>query len=212
MAVAGVAALGRDGMPVSGDAGGWFKDDAGRLYVLLCDGMGSGLAARQDSDGAMRLLEKFLRAGVEPEAALKTVNEALALKGEAEGGFTTVDILQLDLFTGKGAVLKLGAAPTYVRRGGGVERLCGSALPAGLVAGEGEPDVFPMEVQAGDCIVMVSDGITAGREDGWLRQALEQFDGLSPQELARKILADSREQVGGGDDRTVIALKVDVRQ
>lgn len=212
MAVAGVAALGRDGMPVSGDAGGWFKDDAGRLYVLLCDGMGSGLAARQDSDGAMRLLEKFLRAGVEPEAALKTVNEALALKGEAEGGFTTVDILQLDLFTGKGAVLKLGAAPTYVRRGGGVERLCGSALPAGLVAGDGEPDVFPMEVQAGDCIVMVSDGITAGREDGWLRQALEQFDGLSPQELARKILADSREQVGGGDDRTVIALKVDVRQ
>ena len=212
MAVAGVAALGRDGMPVSGDAGGWFKDDAGRLYVLLCDGMGSGLAARQDSDGAMRLLEKFLRAGVEPEAALKTVNEALALKGEAEGGFTTVDILQLDLFTGKGTVLKLGAAPTYVRRGGGVERLCGSALPAGLVAGDGEPDVFPMEVQAGDCIVMVSDGITAGREDGWLRQALEQFDGLSPQELARKILADSREQVGGGDDRTVIALKVDVRQ
>ena len=84
--------------------------------------------------------------------------------------------------------------------------------PAGLVAGDGEPDVFPMEVQAGDCIVMVSDGITAGREDGWLRQALEQFDGLSPQELARKILADSREQVGGGDDRTVIALKVDVRQ
>ena len=213
MAVAGVAALGRDGMPVSGDSGAWFKDDAGRLYLLLCDGMGSGLAARQDSDGALRLLEKFLRAGMAPRSALKTVGEALALRGEAEGGFTTVDLMQIDLFTGRGAVFKLGAAPTYLRRGDQVERLSGSALPAGLVPQpEGEPDVFPLELQAGDCVVMVSDGITAGQEDGWLRQALEEFDGLSPQELAGRLLADSRDKAGGGDDRTVIVVKIDVRK
>ena len=213
MAVAGVAALGRDGMPVSGDSGAWFKDDAGRLYILLCDGMGSGLAARQDSDGALRLLEKFLRAGMTPRSALKTVGEALALRGEAEGGFTTVDLAQIDLFTGRGAVLKMGAAPSYLRRGGQVERLSGSALPAGLVAQpEGEPDVFPLELQAGDCLVMVSDGITAGQEDGWLRQALEEFDGLSPQELAGRLLADSRDKAGGSDDQTVIVVKLDVRK
>lgn len=212
MAVAGVSALGKDGMPVSGDAGAWFKDDAGRLYVLLCDGMGSGLAAHQDSDGAVRLLEKFLRAGMSPRSALRTVGEALALKGEVEGGFTTVDLLQVDLFTGRGAALKMGAAPTYLRRGGQVERLVGSALPAGLVPQpDGEPDVFPLELQAGDCLVMVSDGVSAGREDGWLQQALEQFDGLSPQELAQQLLADSRDQAGGADDRTVIVLKIDVR-
>lgn len=212
MAVAGVAALGRDGMPVSGDAGGWFKDENGRLCVLLCDGMGSGLAARQDSDGAMRLLEKFLRAGVEPMDALQTVSEALALKGEVEGGFTTVDLLQLDLFTGQGTILKLGAAPTYLRRGGQVERLAGSALPAGLVSGAVEPDVFPLELRAGDCLVMVSDGVSSGREDGWLRRTLEAFDGLSPRELAQSVLADSRGQTSGGDDRTVIALKIDLRK
>ena len=213
MAVAGVAALGRDGMPVSGDSGAWFKDDAGRLYILLCDGMGSGLAARQDSDGALRLLEKFLRAGMTPRSALKTVGEALALRGESEGGFTTVDLAQIDLFTGRGAVLKLGAAPSYLRRGSQVERLSGSALPAGLVAQpEGEPDVFPLELQAGDCLVMVSDGITAGQEDGWLRQALEEFDGLSPQELAGRLLADSRDKAGGSDDQTVIVVKLDVRK
>lgn len=175
--------------------------------------MGSGLAARQDSDGALRLLEKFLRAGMTPRSALKTVGEALALRGEAEGGFTTVDLAQIDLFTGRGAVLKLGAAPSYLRRGGQVERLSGSALPAGLVAQpEGEPDVFPLELQAGDCLVMVSDGITAGQEDGWLRQALEEFDGLSPQELAGRLLADSRDKAGGSDDQTVIVVKLDVRK
>lgn len=211
MAVAGLSAVSKDGIPTSGDAGAWFKDDGGRLYILLCDGMGSGLAAYRDSDGALRLLEKFLRAGMEPEAALSTVGEALALKGEAEGGFTTVDLLRLDLFTGRGEVYKLGAAPTYVRRGGQVERLSGSSLPAGLVSGSGEPDVFPLELKAGDCLVMVSDGISNGREDRWLLQVLEQFDGLSPQELAQRIMADSRDNGGGADDRTVIAVKLEVR-
>jgi hypothetical protein len=211
MAVAGVSALGKDGMPVSGDSGAWFKDGAGRLYFLLCDGMGSGLAARQDSDGALRLLEKFLRAGEPPQEALRTVGQALALKGEAEGGFTTVDLLQIDLFTGHSAVYKLGAAPTYLRRSGQVERLCAASLPAGLVTQEGEePDVFPLTLAPGDCVVMVSDGVSNGREDGWLIQALEQFDGLSPQELAQRVLSDSRDRAGG-DDRTVIVVKMDVR-
>jgi len=210
MAVAGVSALGKDGMPVSGDTGAWFKDDSGRLYVLLCDGMGSGLAAHQDSDGALRLLEKFLQAGLSPRNTLKTVGEALALKGEEDGGFTTVDLLQVDLFSGRGAVLKLGAAPTYVRRNGQVEKLAGSSLPAGLT-GEMDPDVFPLEFHAGDCIVMLSDGVCAGQEDGWLRGELEKFDGLSPQDLAQRILAESRHQENGADDQTVIVLKLDVR-
>lgn len=72
--------------------------------------------------------------------------------------------------------------------------------------------MFPLELQAGDCLVMVSDGITAGQEDGWLRQALEEFDGLSPQELAGRLLADSRDKAGGSDDQTVIVVKLDVRK
>jgi len=210
MAVAGVSALGKDGLPVSGDTGAWFKDDAGRLYVLLCDGMGSGLAAHQDSDGALRLLEKFLQAGLTPRNTLKTVGEALALKGEEDGGFTTVDLLQIDLFTGRGAVLKLGAAPTYLRRNDQVEKLAGSSLPAGLT-GDMDPDVFPLELHAGDCVVMLSDGVCAGQEDGWLKKDLDEFDGRSPQDLAQRLLADSRHQASGADDQTVIVLKLDVR-
>ena len=111
MAVAGLAAADRKGQSVSGDCGAWFKDEAGRLNFLLCDGMGSGPAAREDSNCALGLLEKFLRAGLEVEAALATVGEALALRGEDQGGFTTVDLFQLDLFSGRSAVYKLGPPP-----------------------------------------------------------------------------------------------------
>ena len=213
MAVAGVASADREGQPVSGDAGVWFKDSAGVLNFLLCDGMGSGPAAREDSDCALRLLEKFLRAGLEPEEALNTVGEALALRGEEEGGFTTVDLLQIDLFSGKSGAYKLGAAPTYLRRGGVVERLTGESLPAGVPAGAGGgPDVFQLALDAGDCVVLLSDGVTTGRDDRWVRQVLESFDGLSPQELAGRILKESSGRTGSGDDRTVIAIKLDVRE
>ena len=212
MAVAGVAGADREGQPISGDAGVWFKDDSGKLNFLLCDGMGSGSAAREDSENALRLLEKFLRAGLAPEEALTTVGEALALRGEEEGGFTTVDLLQIDLFSGAGAVYKLGAAPTYLRRGGGVERLCGESLPAGVAAGElSTPDAFPLSLDAGDCVLLVSDGVTTGKDDRWLRKLLAEFDGLSPQALAAQVLKESGRSDRSGDDRTVIAIKLDVR-
>ena len=126
MAVAGVVAKKKDGQTVSGDTGAWFKHDDGSLYVLLCDGMGSGSLAEQESALAVRLLEQFLRAGVRPENALRTLNSALALRNdEAAGGFTTIDLLRVDLFTGEAGVYKYGAAPTYVKKGYSVSRITG---------------------------------------------------------------------------------------
>ena len=60
-------------------------------------------------------------------------------------------------------------------------------------------------------MLLVSDGITTGRDDRWVRQLLSDFDGLSPQELAGRVLKESGGKGGGGDDRTVIAIKLDVR-
>lgn len=208
MAVAGIAAKQKEGQTVSGDAGAWFKDGAGRLHIFLCDGMGSGPEAHADSAGAVGLLEKFLRAGVDPTQALVILNGALALRGEAEGGFTTIDLLRLDLFTGKGALYKFGAAPTYVRRGGQVRRLAGNSLPAGLDAGEAvRPDVIPLEVSSGDWIIMASDGVTAGEED-WISEAVAKWEGDSPRLLAQQLLEGCLRREAGQDDRTVVAVKV----
>ena len=117
MAVAGVAARKKDGQTVSGDTGAWFKHDDGALYVLLCDGMGSGRLAQRESTLAVRLLEQFLRAGVRPENALRTLSSALALRGEDEIGFTTIDLLRVDLFTGEGDIYKYARLPAMSKKG-----------------------------------------------------------------------------------------------
>lgn len=210
MAVAGVAARKKTGETVSGDAGTYFKRHDGKLYLLLCDGMGSGPEANRESTLAVRLLEQLLQAGVDAPRALTTLSSALALRGEETGGFTTVDLLQLDLFTGEGELFKLGAAPTYIKKGGNVQRLSGKSLPAGLA--EGEPsalDQFSLRLNPGDCVLMVSDGVCSGLEDGWLREELARFDGASPKDLARELV--TRDLQDATDDRTALVIRVDRR-
>ena len=212
MAVAGVAARTKEGEQVSGDTGAWFKGEDGCLYVLLCDGMGSGPEAGRESGAAVLLLEQFLRAGVAPEDALKTMNTALSLKGEERLGFTTIDLLRLDLFTGETAVYKYGAAPTYVKKRGTVSRITGSALPAGLAAGERTgPDVTRLTLESGDYILLVSDGVAGGESDIWIRERLCAFTGDSPKELAAALIQECGERVGTADDRTAILLKLTQR-
>ena len=214
MAVAGAAAQKKDGQAVSGDTGAWFKHDDGSLYVLLCDGMGSGAPAQRESTLAVRLLEQFLRAGVRPENALRTLNSALALRNdEAAGGFTTIDLLRVDLFTGEAWVYKYGAAPTYVKKGAAVSRITGAALPAGLTSGDGAaPDTTSLHLESGDCVLLVTDGVAGGEGDQWIRDKLAAFNGGSPRELAQAILDESTAQVGAAaDDRTVLALRLTKR-
>jgi len=205
-ATAGVAALARDGQTVSGDGGNWFRDRDGWLWVVLCDGMGSGPGAAAQSRLALRLLEDFLRSGVSAELALSTISGALALRGEQELGFTTIDLLGLDLFSGSCRSYKLGGGPTYLRQQGRVKKISGSSLPAGLDFGrESRPDVRSFQIAGEDLIILLSDGITDGVGDDWIWQLIRDFHGQSPRELAHAILEAGK---GGGDDRTVIVLQI----
>lgn len=210
MAVAGVAAQRKSGETVSGDAGTYFKRTDGKLYVLLCDGMGSGPDANRESSLAVRLMEQFLQAGVQARQALSTLSSALALRGEDSGGFTTVDLLQLDLFTGEGELFKMGAAPTYIKKGTSVQRLTGASLPAGL--GEGDAsllDQFTLRLSPGDTVLMVSDGIGGTGDDGWIKEKLAQFDGASPKDLARDLITKSPQEAT--DDRTALVIRIEKR-
>lgn len=212
VATAGVSGRSKEGESVSGDTGTWFRREDGLLCILLCDGMGSGSEARKESGLAVRLLQNFLKAGVEPEAALCTVNSALALKAEAGGGCTTVDLLTIELYSGLCSVYKFGAAPTYLRKKQKVSCITGSALPAGIMAGEDvKPDITRFRAEEGDWILLLSDGMIGGESDAWLRELLIDFEGKSPGELSDKLLEQSARENDSADDSTVIAVRLDKR-
>ena len=196
------------GERVSGDSAAHFETEDGTLCLLLSDGMGCGEAAQRESSMAARLLERFLRAGIDAPPALKTLNSALSLRAESTDSFTTVDLLTLSLQTLEGELYKYGAAPSYLKRGGTVRRVTCSCLPAGLQEGSPPPEATHIKLSPGCFFVMLSDGVTDSLDDEWLQNLLAGWEGHDPQQLVAAILADSMEKRGGTDDAGVLALYI----
>ena len=169
--------------------------------------MGAGALAERESTLAVRLLEQFLRAGVRPENALRTLNSALALRNdESAGGFTTIDLLALQRASGQAALYKYGAAPSYLKRSGSVSRYTGQSLPAGLQAVREAPECTRLQLTAGSFFVMVSDGIADAGNDEWLQNLLAGWSGRDANALVSLILAESRGRKGLEDDCAVLVL------
>ena len=196
----------KEGERISGDCATSFETENGELCVLLSDGMGSGEGARRESALAMRLLERFLRAGIDASNALRTLNSALGLRAEISDSFATVDLLSLSLKNGEGELYKYGAAPTYIKRGKRVWRINCSSLPAGLAGDDAPPETTHVRLSSGCFLVMVTDGVADAADDAWLQELLADWESEDPQQLVSAILADSCERKGMSDDAGALAL------
>ena len=202
----GAALRPKEGETVCGDTVVSFRTETGLLCLLLADGMGSGESARRESALTCRLLEQFLEAGIEPEAAMKTLNSAMALRGADTGSFTTIDLLTCRPETGELAFYKYGAAPSYLKKGGTVRRITGGSLPAGLRGGTAAPDVTRVSLEPGSFAVMISDGVADPGRDEWLQDLLAGWEGEDPQTLAGLILSESIRRENLQDDCGVQVL------
>ena len=209
----GIAGMKKKGEPVSGDRGTYFKTDQGILCVILADGMGSGEDAARESINAVRTLEAFLRAGVDPAVAMKLLNSVLLLKNGEEWGYSTIDLMCVDLFTGETCFYKYGAAPSYVRSGKIIRRVRCESLAAGICAGEGSaPDIIRIRLKPGNVALIASDGVMVENNDAWLREMLLKNDGQDTKMLAKEALRTAVKQFGCEDDMTVLAVRVDERK
>ena len=202
----GAALRPKAGETVCGDTVVSFRTESGLLCLLLADGMGSGEAARRESALTCRLLEQFLQAGIEPEAAMKTLNAAMALRGAETGSFTTIDLLTCRPESGELSFYKYGAAPSYVKKGGTVRRISGGSLPAGLRGNTAVPDVTRAALEPGSFAVMISDGVADPGRDEWLQDLLAGWEGEDPQTLAGLILSESIRRENLQDDCGVQVL------
>ncbi|MEG0876140.1 MAG: SpoIIE family protein phosphatase [Oscillospiraceae bacterium] len=208
----GIAGMKKKGEPVSGDRGTYFKTDQGILCVILADGMGSGEDAAKESINAVRTLEAFLRAGVDPAVAMKILNSVLLLKNGEEWGYSTIDLMCVDLFTGETNFYKYGAAPSFVKSGKVIRRVRCESLAAGICAGEGSaPDIVRMRLKPGNVALIASDGVMVESDDAWLRELLLKNDGADTKALAKEALRTAVRHFGCEDDMTVLAIRVDER-
>ncbi len=171
-----------------------------KYYVLLCDGMGTGLGAIQEGKTGAALLHRLLSAGYPAEHALRSLNSLCALRDRA--GAVTVDLAEIMLDSGKVNLYKWGAAPSYLASQYGAERLGTASPPPGISVTREQEQTEHTSLRRGQWLVMVSDGI--GQQEA-LRCCMDMGD-RTPGELAAGIL--SYTPIGSQDDATVVIIRL----
>ena len=171
-----------------------------RYYVLLCDGMGTGLGAAEEGKNAGRLIQEMLKSGFPPEYVLQNINSILILRGQA--GAVTVDLAELHLDTGKAVLYKWGAAPSWFIKGGRASKIGSAGPPPGISMGETREALCSLSLSRGEVLVLLSDGV-----DGEAAlNHLEWRTDISSGELAEQLLKNGCESTD--DDATAAVVRL----
>ncbi len=200
----GAGAEKKNGEVASGDCGTYFRGKDGCLYVILSDGMGSGILAREEAVRTIRLTESFLRAGIAPEQALEIICTAVR-RNTPEMVFATVDVAVIDPVGCTLSTYKLGAAPTYIRT-----TLAPGKYRVTALGGENCARMDCITTQTallenGDMILMASDGVGGVPQRSDMKACLGKLVCDEPRELAEILIKMTRTETDC-DDRTVIAI------
>ena len=210
--VAHRAKSGRSGTD-SGDSYSHIELKGGQSLLVLSDGMGSGHRARRESTATVELLEDFLESGFDKELAVKMINSVLVLKSNEES-FSTLDICAIDLYTGEGEFIKIGAWSSFLLRNKKASLIPSSSLPMGMLK-QVDFESTHRRLQHEDIILMVTDGVAEAAEgianrEAWLATTLEKCRARNPQDIADAILKAAENSSGGlpKDDMTVLVARV----
>ncbi len=208
----GIAMKNKDGGKVSGDSYSILDLENHKNIIAISDGMGAGEGAKSVSSRTLDLLDDLVVADVGVDEAIKIVNSVMVINSKDED-FATLDIFEINKYTGECNVYKVGAAQTYILRNKKVKTISSDSLPIGIIE---QVDVkkFKFKVHMGDYIIMVTDGISEiDRElidkDKWLIETLQETNLRQPQDLADYILSKAEKfEDNFSDDRTIVVCKV----
>lgn len=199
---------------VSGDNQITFEISQSKVAIVLSDGMGVGLKAHTESNVTLRLLERMIKAGYDLSTAVSLINRLLMVRNK-DDMFVTIDLVVVDLFTGQLEFVKVGAAPSFIKRGREVEIIHNHTLPVGVLS-EVDVETDRRILKEGELLVMTTDGVldaqrNVARKDEWMCWNLRR---LQPSQdmasMAEEILYDSIEVANGkvDDDMMVVVARI----
>lgn len=190
-----------------GDCLNYFNNGMGSMVVILSDGMGTGGRAAVDSNMASSIMSKLCKAGLSYDCSLSVVNSSLMIKSEDES-MATLDVVNINLYSGKVDFMKAGACATFVKKNSKILKKDIPSLPIGIL-NEVKFAKESVTLSQDDIILMVSDGAIFS-DDKWIERKLLSFDGEDIEDLAICVVdeAKKRRNDGHDDDITAIAVRI----
>lgn len=211
VALTGFCKVTKEGEHVSGDHYSVLESEKGRLSLILSDGTGSGEKASRDSEKVLDLMEKFLEAGYDREAAIDMVNAAF-FAGGRKYRHPTLDICDLNLYDGTCIWCKVGGADSFIKHGTHVETIHQGTLPLGIFHNL-EAETVERKLSNGDYVILVTDGVLDALGENYERiveEVVGKYVDVCPGEIAEKILEAALLSCGGHiqDDMTVLTAGI----
>ena len=143
---------------------------------------------------------------------MQMINGSLIAGGESQN-MSTLDICQIDLYTGVCEFNKIGSAPSYIKRENLIEQISARNLPLGVFY-EMDMEVTRRRLVDGDYVIMMSDGLLDALSQGIGEEILPEMLGRiqlkNPNEIAGHILNFCIGQSKGRvrDDMTVLVIGI----
>lgn len=210
----GIAGAARGGGLLSGDSFNITELGNGKFAVAVSDGMGNGERAKQESSGALSILQQFLQSGMDEQLAIKSVNSILLLRSTDEM-YTTIDLALIDMYSAQTTFLKIGSTPSFIRRGKEIITVMANNLPVGILQ-DIDVDLVSVQLLPGDILIIMTDGIydapgPAVNKELWMRRIIQDIQAETPQDIADCLLEAVVRHHHGDivDDMTVIVTRIE---
>ena len=201
---------------ISGDLYDFFEYGDDKVLIAFGDVSGKGAAAALYGALVSGLLRTLAPRRRSPAALMKVLNETL-LERKVDAQYVTLTLLLWDSRTRRLTMSNAGGVPPTIFRDGEPVKIKVEGVPLGLLA-EREYDEKIFEAQAGDLILLNSDGVLDqidGEEKEYgrprLLKVLRTVCALAPEKIVEAVLKDLdvfTDGVARFDDQTLVALKV----
>ena len=193
---------------ISGDHATFTLIDRHTYAMILCDGMGSGEIAREESKTCSNLLLSLLSHKVDVETAINIINSMLLWT--FSGSVAAIDLCLINLDNGTSKIYKCGGVGSYAKIKNSVSSISSPTLPLGSFS-SCDMEVFSVDSEKGSMLVMVSDGVVSS--DGGnnrIAEIIEKYEGCEPHELSQLILSYAKESSDSmpNDDLTVMSAYI----
>ena len=193
------------GDEVSGDTHSLLRLRDNRVIMALCDGMGSGTVANEESNATISMIEGFYRAGFPHDTVISMLNKLLSSRDEEI--FSSLDMCVINPSSGACDMIKLGSSASYIKHKNRVEVIEGAGLPVGIVEECDTACATRRVLESGDVLLMMSDGVEDVLGVAQVREYLEKCDILNPPLIADELISIAKSK-SNADDMTVLCMRV----
>ncbi|MER2000005.1 MAG: SpoIIE family protein phosphatase [Lysinibacillus sp.] len=196
---------------ISGDHVVMTEVESGLHALLVADGMGTGVLAREQSTQLLFLLRQCLQYQLSPELTLLTLQ--YFLNPITQDSYATLDMLLFDLKKGELIVWKTGSSATYVVRGDQLMVLESRSAPIGTL--QEKTSAQTLQLLAGDCVIILTDGMFESEQyeeqERYLQQLILQNAqrGWTLATMLYEVMESYKAKYVVQDDVTFIATKIE---